>query len=171
MRKLRNSSFLLIALFILALKASAQTDSSPHKVQFVTVEQGVQLEVLDWGGSGTPLIFLAGSGDTAHRFDSFAPQFTKQHHVYGITRRGTGASSSPAPANGNYTADHLGDDVLAVMKALRIDRPVLIGHSIAGEELSSIGSRFPDKVSGSSTSMQQPVLLSTIQRIRQSRLR
>ena len=148
MRKLRNSSFLLIALFILALKASAQTDSSPHKVQFVTVEQGVQLEVLDWGGSGTPLIFLAGSGDTAHRFDSFAPQFTKQHHVYGITRRATGASSSPAPANGNYTADHLGDDVLAVMKALRIDRPVLIGHSIAGEELSSIGSRFPDKVSG-----------------------
>lgn len=148
MRKLRNSSFLLIALFILALKASAQTDSSPHKVQFVTVEQGVQLEVLDWGGSGTPLIFLAGSGDTAHRFDSFAQKFTKQHHVYGITRRGTGASSSPAPANGNYTADHLGDDVLAVMKALRIDRPVLIGHSIAGEELSSIGSRFPDKVSG-----------------------
>ena len=45
MRKLRNSSFLLIALFILALKASAQRDSSPHKVQFVTVEQGVQLEV------------------------------------------------------------------------------------------------------------------------------
>jgi len=34
------------------------------------------------------------------------------------------------------------------MKALKIDRPVLVGHSIAGQELSSIGSRFPDKVSG-----------------------
>ncbi len=34
------------------------------------------------------------------------------------------------------------------MKALQIDCPVLVGHSIAGEELSSIGSRFPDKVSG-----------------------
>jgi non-heme chloroperoxidase len=114
----------------------------------VTVEEGVQLEVLDWGGSGRPLIFLAGAGDTAHRFDGFAPQFTAQHHVYGITRRGFGASSKPAPANGNYSADHLADDVVAVMKALHIDRPVLIGHSIAGEELSSVGSRFPEKVSG-----------------------
>jgi pimeloyl-ACP methyl ester carboxylesterase len=34
------------------------------------------------------------------------------------------------------------------MKALQIDHPVLVGHSIAGQELSSIGSRFPDKVSG-----------------------
>jgi len=126
----------------------SQTDSSPHKVQLVTVEQGVQLEVLDWGGSGRPLIFLAGAGDTAHRFDGFAPQFTNQHHVYGITRRGSGASSQPTPANGNYSADRLGDDVLAVMEALQIDRPVLVGHSIAGQELSSIGSRFPDKVSG-----------------------
>jgi len=114
----------------------------------VPVEPGVQLEVLDWGGSGRSLIFLAGAGDTAHRFDGFAPQFTSQHHVYGITRRASGVSSSPAPANGNYSADHLGDDVLAVMKALRIERPVLVGHSIAGEELSSIGSRFPEKVSG-----------------------
>jgi non-heme chloroperoxidase len=121
---------------------------SPGKVQVVTVEPGVRLEVLDWGGSGRPLIFLAGSGDTAHSFDSFAPRFTSRNHVYGITRRGFGASSRPTPANGNYSADHLGDDVLAVMRALGIERPVLAGHSLAGEELSSIGSRFPTKVSG-----------------------
>ncbi len=140
--------FLLSASLLLPIHAIAQMDSSPHKVQLVTVAQGVQLEVLDWGGSGRPLIFLAGAGDTAHRFDSFAPRFTGQHHVYGITRRGFGASSKPAPANGNYSADHLGDDVLAVMKALHIECPVLVGHSMAGEELSSIGSRFPQKVSG-----------------------
>jgi pimeloyl-ACP methyl ester carboxylesterase len=114
----------------------------------VAVEPGVQLEVLDWGGSGRPLIFLAGAGDTAHRFDGFAPQFAERYHVYGITRRGFGASSHPAPANGNYSADHLGDDVVAVMKALHIERPVLVGHSMAGEELSSVGSRFPEKVAG-----------------------
>ena len=148
MRQRWELSFLLSASLWLSAHASAQTDSSPHKVQMVTVEQGVQLEVLDWGGSGLPVIFLAGAGDTAHRFDNFAPQFTKQHRVYGITRRGSGASSQPAPANGNYSADHLGDDVLAVMKALHIERPALVGHSIAGQELSSIGSRFPEKVSG-----------------------
>jgi non-heme chloroperoxidase len=138
----------LAASFLWGLNLSAQQDTSPHKVQLVTVEEGVRLEVLDWGGSGRPLIFLSGNGDTAHSFDSFAPKFTSQNHVYGITRKGFGASSKPAPANGNYSADHLGDDVLAVMRALGIERPVLVGHSMAGEELSSIGSRFPAKVSG-----------------------
>jgi non-heme chloroperoxidase len=145
----RRTFSLLLSISLLPLLAAyAQTDSSPHKTQLVSVEPGVQLEVLDWGGSGRPLIFLAGAGDTAHRFDSFAPQFAAQHHVYGVTRRGFGSSSKPAPADGNYAADRLGDDVLAVMKALHIERPVLVGHSLAGQELSSIGSRFPDRVSG-----------------------
>lgn len=68
-------SYSPIIAVVLAASAAAQTDSSPHRVQMVTVEQGVQLEVLDWGGSGRPLIFLAGAGDTAHRFDGFAPQY------------------------------------------------------------------------------------------------
>src|SRR5580658_4863855 len=148
MRYARPSIVALLAVCWSGLLAQERIDSAPHAVHFVTVEPEVRLEVLDWGGAGKPLIFLAGSGDTAHRFDGFAPQFAKQHHVYGITRRGFGASSHPAPANGNYSADHLGDDVVAVMKALHIERPVLVGHSLAGQELSSIGSRFPEKVSG-----------------------
>ncbi len=54
----------------------------------------------------------------------------------------------PAPTEENYAADRLGDDVLAVIAALKLDRPVVAGHSFAGEELSSIGSRHPEKVAG-----------------------
>lgn len=71
-------------------QAQDQTDHSSHKVQFVTVYPGVQLEVLDWVGTGSPFVFLAGAGDTAHSFDGFAPQFTGEHRVYGMTRRGFG---------------------------------------------------------------------------------
>lgn len=119
-----------------------------HMVRFIQVDTGVKLEVLDWGGSGRPLVFLSGLGNTAHVFDSFAPKFTQTYHVYGITRRGFGASSSPAFTRTNYLADRLGDDVLDVIDSLGLRRPVLVGHSIAGEELSSIGSRHPDKVAG-----------------------
>jgi non-heme chloroperoxidase len=119
-----------------------------HNISLITVDKDVKLEVLDYGGSGRPLIFLSGLGATAHVFDKFAPKFIATYHVYGITRRGFGASSAPAPANGNYSADRLGDDILAIMDSLKLDRPVLIGHSIAGEELSSIGSRHPEKVAG-----------------------
>jgi pimeloyl-ACP methyl ester carboxylesterase len=94
------------------------------------------------------MIFLAGLGNDAHVFDSFAPKVTPHYHVYGITRRGFGASSQPSPEVSHYSADRLGDDVLAVMHALQLERPVLVGHSLAGEELSSIGSRHPELLSG-----------------------
>ena len=122
-----------------------QVDSSNHKVQFVNVEPNVKLEVLDWGGSGRPVVLLAGLGDNAHVYDDFAPKLTGSYHVYGITRRGFGASSAPATG---YEADRLGDDVLAVLDALKIEKPVLVGHSLGGEELSSIGSRHPERVAG-----------------------
>jgi non-heme chloroperoxidase len=38
--------------------------------------------------------------------------------------------------------------VLAVINSLNLDRPVLVGHSMAGEELSSVGSRYPEKIAG-----------------------
>ena len=133
-------------------RASTQTawviDPSPHKSFFVPVQPGIKLEVLDWGGDGPPLIFLSGLGGTAHSFDAFAPKFIGKHHVYGITRRGFGASTTPPFTNDNYDADRLGDDVLAVMAALKIEKPVLAGHSIAGGELSSVGTRHPEKIAG-----------------------
>ena len=120
-------------------------DPSPHVVQFLTVEKNVPLEVLDWGGSGRPIVLLAGGGNTAHVFDDFAPKLTTNCHVYGITRRGFGASGFSASEN---MSDRLGDDVLAVIDALRISRPVLVGHSFGGTELSSVASRHSDRVAG-----------------------
>jgi pimeloyl-ACP methyl ester carboxylesterase len=38
--------------------------------------------------------------------------------------------------------------VLSVIEALKLTRPVLAGHSIGGEEMSSIGSRHPERVAG-----------------------
>ena len=123
-------------------------DSSKHTVQFVTVEPGVKLEVLEWGGTGRPVVLLTGLGNNAHIFDGFAEKLATKYHVYGITRRGYGASDTPPVVGDAYAANRLGDDVIAVLDKLQIQKPVLIGHSIAGEELSSIGSRFPTRVAG-----------------------
>src|ERR1700733_909157 len=115
-------------------------DPSPHSAQLVAVEANVRLEVLDWGGANLAnprsVVLLAGLGNTAHVFDDFAPKLTAAgYHVYGITRRGYGAllgyGASSAPEFG-YSADRLGDDVLAVIDALKLDRPVLAGNGLAG---------------------------------------
>src|SRR5215470_6353021 len=133
---------------VLHAQGGGPRDSTPHQQRFITVEEGVKLEVLDWGGTGRALILLAGLDDDAHVLDAFASRLAPTYHVYGITRRGCGASSAPAPTVANYRADRLGDDVLAAIEAFKLDRPILVGHSVAGEELSSVGSRRPEKVSG-----------------------
>jgi pimeloyl-ACP methyl ester carboxylesterase len=146
MRRVVNGVCLAL---MFASTAAAQTgverDSASHTTRTVTVAPDVQLEVLDWGGSGRAVVLLAGMGATAHTFDDFAPHLAANYHVYGITRRGFGRSSAPMYG---YGADTLADDVLAVIDSLGLSRPVVVGHSMAGEELSSIGSRHPERVSG-----------------------
>jgi non-heme chloroperoxidase len=119
------------------------TDPSPHRVQFISVAPGVRLEVLDWGGSGPPLVFLSGLQDVAHGFDDFAPQFTNAHHVVAITRRGYGASSQPG--SGYDLAGRVAD-LRAVLDSLRLNRVSLVGHSIAGDELTAFAGAYPGRV-------------------------
>jgi non-heme chloroperoxidase len=101
-------------------------------VRMARIAPDVSLEALDWGGRGPTLVFLAGLGNTAHVFDDFAPQFTDSFHVVGITRRGFGASaSSPPPSD----LDTLVADITAVLDTLGLRQVILVGHSIAGEEM------------------------------------
>jgi pimeloyl-ACP methyl ester carboxylesterase len=134
----------VLALLAFAQQPTGWKDPSPHVARFITVGKDLPLEVLDWGGSGRAVVLLAGGGDTAHVFDDFAPKLARDFHVYGITRRGFGQSGF-VPASG---ADTYGDDVLAVMSALALNRPVLVGHSVGGQELSSVATRYPSRVAG-----------------------
>src|SRR5690242_9082555 len=119
-------------------------DPSPHKVSFVTVDNNVKLEVLDWGGSGRPVVLLAGYL-TAHAYDDFASKLSKFCHVYGITRRGYGASSRP---DSGYTAERSADDVLQVLDALKLSSTVLVGHSFGGQDLDTVGAKHQERVAG-----------------------
>src|SRR5579871_1171680 len=123
---------------------AAPRDPSPHRVSFVGVAPGVALEVLDWGGTGAPLVFLAGLGNTAHVFDEFAPRFTDRFHVLAITRRGYGASGHPSDG---YDIGTLATDVAVVCDRLHLERVVLAGHSLAGDEMTRFASTQPDRVS------------------------
>ena len=118
-------------------------DTSRHKVSFVTVEPGVKLEVLDWGGTGETLVLLTGMGDNAHVFDEFAYQFNDRFHVIGITRRGFGRSSQPAHG---YDLDTRARDDIAVLEKLNIRQAVFVGHSVSGTELNKIAAVYPDRV-------------------------
>ena len=132
-----------LAWVLVLQQASPWVDSAPHKAQSIAVADGVQLEVLDFGGAGRPLVFLPGLGNTAHVVDEFAPKLTAMGRVYAVTRRGYGVSSRP---ESGYDVEQLGKDVLAVIKALGLQKPVMIGHSYGGQELSYLASEHRDEI-------------------------
>jgi non-heme chloroperoxidase len=151
---MRFDHFLCATMTLLAMRASALAqsspqkpwvDPSPHRVRFVPVDRQVKLEVVDWGGSGAPVVFLSGLQDVAHGFDDFAPQFTDRYHVLAITRRGYGASSQ---SRSGYDIATRVADLRAVLDSLQLSRVALVGHSIAGDELTAFAGKYPDRVSG-----------------------
>lgn len=119
-------------------------DTVPYaSAQLIPVSSHVQLEVLDWGGSGETMVLLTGSGDNAHVYDYFAYQFTNYFHVIGITRRGWLPSSQPLRG---YDVTTRTNDDIKVLDALGVSKAVFVGHSIAGAELSELGSKHADRV-------------------------
>ncbi|OOQ56620.1 alpha/beta fold hydrolase [Mucilaginibacter pedocola] len=134
-----------IFLFFLCFGLSTNGYSQKKfKTFFVKGFSDNSLEVLDWGGKGKSIFFLAGLGNTAHIFEQFAPKFTNNFHVYGLTRRGFGNSER---IKTGFNTDTLLLDILKVMDSLRLKKVILIGHSIAGDELSTFARQYPNKVS------------------------
>ncbi len=119
-------------------------DPTTHKSGFVTVETGVRLHYLDYGGTGPSILFIPGLGNTAHAFDDFAPAFTDRFHVVAITRRGFGESSHP---DTGYDTPRLVQDLRVAIQKLKLGKVILIGHSIAGEEMTRFAGRYPNEIS------------------------
>lgn len=115
--------------------------SSP-KSDFVHVH-GIRLHYLDWGGNGPTLIFLTGMGSSAYIFNKFAPRFTDTFRVLALTRRGHGDSDTPETG---YDADTLIEDIRQFMDCLDIDKAMLVGHSLAGVELTHFAATYPSRV-------------------------
>jgi pimeloyl-ACP methyl ester carboxylesterase len=128
-----------------ATQRSSWRDAAAHENHSIHVDEGVQLEVLDFGGVGPPLLLLPGLGATAHSYDELAPVLARNHRVVAMTRRGTGFSSKP---DFGFDTPRLAQDVLQVMDAMKLDKIVLVGHSIAGDELTWLGGHHADRFRG-----------------------
>ena len=129
---------------VLAQSRASWRDPSPHEVRFVTVDSAVKLEVLDWGGKGRPLLFV-GCYLSGHVYDDIAPKLTDQFHVYAVTRRGVGASDRPATG---YDPERRAADVLDVIDALGMRKPILVGNSCGGGILHTLAAEHPDRLGG-----------------------
>ncbi len=141
MRLIRRLGLPLAALALAAAPPLFASLAEPHSA--MTDGAGVRLHYLDFGGTGSPIVLLAGAGNSAWVYSDFGRDLAKKHRVLALTRRGHGESEQP---KSGYTIEAMGDDLLAFLNTHKIERATLIGHSLAGEEMTRFARRYPGRV-------------------------
>src|SRR5687767_6672211 len=128
----RIANYALVAFLVIGVVACAHPAADPDGRAIVRRIPGPAgtLVVDDGGRGGVPVVFLHSyAGSRAHWSHQLA-HLRKTRRAIAIDLRGHGESS--APANRVYSSTALAADVAAVVDALRLDRFVLVGHSMGG---------------------------------------
>ena len=80
-------------------------------------------------GAGRPLVLISGIGYTLWQWHKMVPFLEKHFQVITFDNRGVGQSDKPA---GPYTAQMLAKDTAGLLDSLRIQKAVVMGHSMGG---------------------------------------
>jgi aminoacrylate hydrolase len=101
----------------------------------------------EWHGEGTGelLILSSGLGGSAHYWRPNIAALALGRRVLVYDHRGTGRSDREVP--GILTLETVGEDILALMDALGIERATLVGHAIGGMAGIALALAHPGRLS------------------------
>ena len=101
----------------------------------------LRIHFRDWGAEeNPPLVLVHGLRDHSHSFDDLSRALSRDYRVYCVDLRGHGDSESTP----YYAFGHFVGDLRNMMRALRLERPIVIGHSLGGEVVGHWAGAFPD---------------------------
>ena len=95
------------------------------------VARHLRFNVLDWGPKDAPVIMcLHGGHQSAHSWDLVSLSLARRFRVITPDQRGHG--DSEWVRSGHYSNADMAADALALMDALELEKPLLMGHSMGG---------------------------------------
>ena len=101
----------------------------------------LRIHFRDWGRpENPPLVLVHGLRDHSHSFDDLSRELSRDYRVYAVDLRGHGDSESTP----YYAFGHFVGDIRNMIRALRLERPVVVGHSLGGEIVGQWAGTFPD---------------------------
>lgn len=112
--------------------------------RFVEVD-GTRLHYLDTGGDGPPVLLLHGLNQNVRTWEKVLPALAEPWRLIAVDHRGHGLSAIAGVA---YRRGDLVQDHVALMRALALDRPVIVGHSLGAWVGLQIAGRYPDLLRG-----------------------
>lgn len=117
----------------------------PPEGRFITV-MGNRLHYLEQGTGPTILLIHGLSGVAQHFGYSVMAQLARHYHVIAIDRPGSGYSVRHPRSSASVAVQ--ADIVAGLIDILRLDKPLLVGHSLGGAVALATALRHPDKLSG-----------------------
>ncbi|MEO7909783.1 MAG: alpha/beta hydrolase [Roseiflexaceae bacterium] len=92
-------------------------------------------------GSGEPVLLLHGGTATSNSWQDFVPMLAQQFRVIAPDLRGHGRTANPT---GELSYRLLADDAAALVQALGLTKPLMVGYSDGGQTLLEFGMHYPD---------------------------
>ncbi len=116
------------------------------QVSSVDLPTGVTLNYAEQGSpSGIPVVFPHGISDSWRSFELILPRLPDSVRAIALTQRGHGDSSRPESA---YWFKDYSDDLTAFLDALKIDKAVVVGHSLGASNGLKFAIDHADRLSG-----------------------
>jgi pimeloyl-ACP methyl ester carboxylesterase len=94
------------------------------------------------GGSGKPPLVMAhGSSDDGLCWTNLATEFQDRYDIIMFDARGHGLSDPPTAAD---PPDVQVEDLAGLIKALKLEKPILMGHSMGSASVAHFAAKYPD---------------------------
>ena len=117
----------LLAL-LAARHAIRANDASLPQARRFRAHDAAELNVLDWGGDGEPIVFLHGGALTAHSWDLVCLGLRDRYRCLALDLRGHGDSAWGEV----YRIDAAVHDVATLLERFELTRAHLVGNSLGG---------------------------------------
>lgn len=135
-----NRTTMLFTAGLLLLSASALTAASPKTYQAGT------LHVEQYGDHGRPLILIPGLGSGAWVWKDTIAHFKHDHVIYALTL--AGFNGTTPPEQDDHLMGQAASSLSKLIEQRRIDKPVLVGHSLGGTLAIRFAEEHSDTISG-----------------------
>jgi pimeloyl-ACP methyl ester carboxylesterase/DNA-binding SARP family transcriptional activator len=105
----------------------------------------ITMHVVDWPGEEPSILAIHGSAGHAYGLTALGERLAPDVRFVAVDLRGHGFSDKPATGYG--VEEHV-EDVLQLIDALGLERPILLGHSIGGAVATFAAEAGGDRVGG-----------------------
>jgi len=141
------NSMVRLALMFVALLAAVPAYAGPQPpagwTEGYVMSNGIRIHY--WrtgaGSNKAPLVMAHGSSDDALCWTNLATEFTDRYDIIMFDARGHGLSDPPTAAD---PADVQVEDLAGLIKALKLEKPVLMGHSMGSASVAHFAAKYPD---------------------------